>query len=40
MNLPLLSTIRRLRSYLQNIGIIKYTKATETLLQLEEINLP
>jgi hypothetical protein len=31
--------LRRLRFYLQYIRIVKYAKAAETLLQLQEINL-
>jgi hypothetical protein len=33
------SAIRRLRSYLQYIGFIKYTKASTTLQCLQELNL-
>jgi hypothetical protein len=33
------STLRRLRSYLQYIGIVKHAKAIETLQQRQEINL-
>jgi hypothetical protein len=33
------STIRRLRSYLQYIGLQKFKKATDMLLQLQEYNL-
>ncbi len=33
------STIRRLRSYLQYIGLMKYKKAADMLLRLQECNL-
>jgi hypothetical protein len=33
------SVIRRLRSYLQYIGLVKYKKAAELLLRLQELNL-
>jgi hypothetical protein len=33
------STVQRLRSYLQDIGLIKYAKANETLQHIQEINL-
>jgi hypothetical protein len=33
------STIRRLRSYLQYIGLSKYKKAADMLLRLQECNL-
>jgi hypothetical protein len=33
------STIRRLRSYLQYIGLMKYKKAADMLLRLQEHNL-
>ncbi len=33
------STVQRLRSYLQYIGLIKYAKANETLQHTQEINL-
>jgi hypothetical protein len=33
------STIRRLRSYLQYIGLMKYKKAADLLLRLQECNL-
>ncbi len=33
------STIRRLRSYLQYIGLMRYKKAADMLLQLQEFNL-
>jgi hypothetical protein len=33
------SVIRRLRSYLQYIGLVKYKKAVELLLRLQELNL-
>jgi hypothetical protein len=33
------STIRRLRSYLQYIGWVKYKKAADLLLRLKELNL-
>jgi hypothetical protein len=33
------STIRRLLSYLQYIGLVKYMKAADLLLQLQEFNL-
>ncbi len=33
------STVRRLCSYLQYIGVVKYSKAIEALLQHQEINL-
>jgi hypothetical protein len=33
------SVIRRLRSYLQYIGLVKYKKATDLLLRLQELNL-
>jgi hypothetical protein len=39
LSAPLVSTIRRLCPYLQDIGVVKYSKATETFLQLQEINL-
>jgi hypothetical protein len=32
------STLQRLLSYLQYIGLAKYVKAMETLYQLQEIN--
>ncbi len=32
-------TLQRLHSYLQYIGIVKNVKATETLFQLQEINI-
>ncbi len=37
--LSLDSTMRRLCSYLQNIGLVKYPKAIGTLLLLQGINL-
>jgi hypothetical protein len=33
------STIRRLRSYLQYIGLMRYKKAADMLLRLQELNL-
>jgi hypothetical protein len=33
------STIRRLRSYLQYIGLVKYKKTADLLLRLQEFNL-
>jgi hypothetical protein len=33
------STIRRLRSYLQYIGLMRYKKAADLLLRLQEYNL-
>jgi hypothetical protein len=33
------SAIRILRSYLQYIGLVKYTKAANLLLRLQEFNL-
>jgi hypothetical protein len=33
------STIRRLRSYLQYIGLLKYKKAADLLSRLQELNL-
>jgi hypothetical protein len=38
--LSIYSSPLMLRSYLQYIGLVKYAKATGTLLQLQEINLP